>query len=61
MTEPTGVLVVRDDGVTDVPTGIPVVHGLIEAIEQLFNSLGIPAREDQPPNPYSSSRNQPPQ
>jgi len=40
-----GVLVVRDDGVIPVNAGIPVVHGLVDAIEQLVNSLGIPTRE----------------
>jgi hypothetical protein len=44
MTEP-GVLIVRDDGVIPVDAGIPVVHGLVDAIELLFNTLGIPTRE----------------
>jgi hypothetical protein len=39
----SGVLIVRDDGVTDV-------HGLVEAVERLFNSLGIPTR-DEPQQP----------
>ncbi|QOR55788.1 MAG: hypothetical protein YHS30scaffold324_20 [Catenulispora phage 69_17] len=45
MSEPS-VLIVRDDGVIPVPNGIPVVHGLVEAVEHLFNSLGIPTREE---------------
>jgi hypothetical protein len=46
MADPAGVLIARDDGVIDVPAGIPIVHGLVEAIEQLFGSLGIPARDE---------------
>jgi hypothetical protein len=44
MTEP-GILIVRDDGVIPVPDGVPVAYGLIETVELLFNSLGIPTRE----------------
>lgn len=44
MREPTGVLLVRDDGVIDVPTGVVVVGSLVEAVERLFGTLGIPAR-----------------
>lgn len=51
MPEPrSSVLIVRDDGVIDVPGAVPVVRGLVEAVELVFNSLGIPTREtrDQP-------------
>lgn len=41
-----GVLVVREDGAVDVPNGVPVVRGMVEAIEKLFGSLGIPARDE---------------
>lgn len=47
MTDPAGVVLARDDGVIDVPAGIPVVHGLVEAIERLVGALGIPARDEQ--------------
>jgi hypothetical protein len=40
-----GVLLARDDGVTVVPDAIPVVRGMVEAVELLFASLGIPARD----------------
>ena len=45
MADHSGVLIVREDGVVPVDVGIPVVHGLVEAVEMLFNSLGIPTRE----------------
>lgn len=45
-TDPAGVVLARDDGVIDVPDGIPVVHGLVDAIERLFDTLGIPARNE---------------
>jgi len=41
-----GVLIARDDGVIVVPDAVPVVHGLVEAIERLVGSLGIPARDE---------------
>ena len=41
-----GVLVVRDDGVVVVPNGVPVVRGMVEAVELLFASLGIPVRDE---------------
>lgn len=40
-----GVLIVRDDGVTVLPDAIPVVHGMVEAVERIFASLGIPAQD----------------
>jgi hypothetical protein len=40
-----GVLLARDDGVIVLPDAIPVVHGMVEAVELLFASLGIPARD----------------
>lgn len=46
MTDPAGVVLARDDGLIDVPGGIPVVHGLVEAIERLVGTLGIPARDE---------------
>lgn len=52
MSEP-GVLIVRDDGVIDVPNGVPVVHGLVEAVERVFNALGIPTR-DEPQQPKAT-------
>lgn len=48
MTDHSSVLLARDDGVIDVPGAAPVVHGLVETIEQLFASLGIPTRETTP-------------
>lgn len=45
----SSVLVVRDDGVVNVPGAIPIVHGLVEAVELLFNTLGIPTREKPEP------------
>jgi hypothetical protein len=47
--EPSSVLIVRDDGVIDVPGAIPVIRGLVEAVEQLVNSLGIPTRDEREP------------
>lgn len=47
MTDPAGVVLARDDGLIDVPDAIPVVHGLIDAIERLAGVLGIPARDEQ--------------
>lgn len=44
MTEP-GVLIVRDDGVIDVPDAIPIVPGLLETVERIYNALGIPTCE----------------
>jgi hypothetical protein len=44
--EHPGVLIVRTDGVIDVPDAVPVVHGLVDAIERLLGSLGIPARDE---------------
>lgn len=41
-----GVLVARNDGVIDVPDAVPVVRGMVEAIERLFSSLGVPARDE---------------
>lgn len=46
MSDPAGVVLARDDGVIDVPGAIPVVHGLVEAVERLFGALGIPARDE---------------
>lgn len=48
MSEPPGVVLARDDGLIDVPGAIPVVHGLVDAIERLIGALGIPARDEQP-------------
>lgn len=45
-TDPAGVVLARDDGLIDVPAAIPVVHGLVDAIERLFGALGIPARDE---------------
>jgi hypothetical protein len=45
MTDHGGVLIVRDDGVTVLPDAIPVVRGMVEAVELLFASLGIPTRD----------------
>jgi len=47
MADHGGVLIARDDGVIVVPNAAPVVHGLVEAVEKLFASLGIPARDEQ--------------
>ena len=46
MSDPAGVVLARDDGVIDVPDAIPVVSGLVEAVERLFGALGIPARDE---------------
>lgn len=43
------VLVVRDDGVVDVPGAMPIVPGLLETVERIYNALGIPTREQPPP------------
>lgn len=40
------ILIARDDGVVVVPNAAPVVNGLIETVERLFASLGIPARDE---------------
>lgn len=47
MSDPAGVVLARDDGVIDVPGAVPVVHGLVDAIERIYEALGIPARERQ--------------
>lgn len=47
MSDPAGVVLARDDGLIDVPGAIPVVHGLVDAIERLVGALGIPARDEQ--------------
>ena len=47
MSDPAGVVLARDDGVIDVPDAVPVVHGMVEAVERIFASLGIPARDEQ--------------
>lgn len=49
MNEPS-VLIVRDDGVIDVPGVIPIVPALLETVERIYNALGIPTR-DVPPAP----------
>lgn len=46
MSDQAGVLIARDDGVIVVPDAVPVVHGLVDAIERLFASLGMPARDE---------------
>lgn len=45
--EPPGVVLARDDGLIYVPNAVPVVHGLVDAIERLIGALGIPARDEQ--------------
>jgi hypothetical protein len=46
VSDPAGIVLAREDGVVVVPNGMPVVHGLVEAVEMLFASLGIPARDE---------------
>lgn len=46
MSDPAGVVLARDDGLIEVP-GAVVVHGLVDAIERIYEALGIPARERQ--------------
>lgn len=45
MNERSSVLIVRDDGVIDVPGAMPIVPGLLETVERLYNALGIPTHE----------------
>ena len=42
----TGVLVVTEDGVIDVPNAVPVAAGLVETVERIVNALGIPTRDE---------------
>lgn len=48
MSDPAGVVLARDDGLIEVPGAIPVVHGLIEAIDRLLGALAMPTRDEQP-------------
>jgi len=42
----SGILIVRDDGVINVPGAVAVPAGLADAVEHLLDKLGAPKRDE---------------
>lgn len=47
MSDHSGVLIAREDGVTDVPNAVAISTGLVQAVEQLLEKLLGPRQEQQ--------------
>lgn len=47
MADPAGVVLARDDGLIDVPGAIAAPAGLIQAVEQLLDTLLGPREQQQ--------------
>lgn len=46
MTEQTGVVLARNEGLIYVPGAVPITRGLVDTVERICDALGIPTADE---------------